>query len=156
MPSRCSVSEFVMWGEGPAIVSNWNEDMRNVLTGMAGASVDGVWAAQGATGMSSTIQAGDVVMWVTATPSKLVEGAIYLVAPKQANRTTRTTVAPKQTQVGQAFPVDTNNGIEWLLYRADDRNKPGSFPPLSLRDMDIIGRAVAFARPFPPQVLGAV
>ena len=136
---------WVRQGEGPMVVSSWDEKMRESLTGMAGAPIDGVWTAGGASGMAPTIQPGDVVMWVSPHGQKMVNGAIYLVEAKNPKRE-RSSVASRNAKIGQAFPVEVDGGTEWLLYRIQDRHQPGSFPPLSLRDMDVIGQAVAIGR----------
>jgi DNA-binding XRE family transcriptional regulator len=136
--------DWVRQGQGKMLVSNWNEEMRNCLTGMAGATINGVWVAGNNTGMAPHILPGDVVMWVT--PGTLVEGAVYLVAPKGAPFE-NPSVAPKGSKIGQAFPVEAEDGSqEWLLYRQEDRYHPGTYAPISLRDMQIIGRAIAFGR----------
>ena len=137
--------DYIIRGEGPLLVGNWNEGMRASLIDMAGSPINGVWTATAPTGMEPVIQQGDVVIWTSTKGIQMVEGAIYLAEPKGTHRD-NISVAPANAKIGQAFPVEVDGEEEWFLYRLEDRTRPGKFPPISLRDRQVIGRAVAYGR----------
>lgn len=129
------------------IVASWNEDMRLVLTQQTGMPADGVWLVPEGTGMEPHVRPGDVIDWVKADKDKLEKGELYLVAPRGL-KFEGGTVAPAGCKIGMARPVKDSPG-EWLLYRLEDIESNGSYPPLALRDFQLIGRAITFRRCFP-------
>lgn len=139
--------DWVRQGDPPMIATTWNEEMRRPLIGLAGKPVDGVWEVPEGTGMEPIIHPGEVLHWIKVDQGKLVKGALYLVIPKGSKFSGGRT-APKDAKIGAARPVE-GRADEWLLYRAEDRTVEGSYPPIALRDVEIIGQAVLATRRLP-------
>lgn len=133
--------EWITRGEEPMTVSTWNREvLRGTLDKLASARVDGVWAIPPRSGMAPAFGAGELVFWSeTQDP---VQGAYLLVAPANAVVTTPG-LPPDGCQIGQAFRSGASG--EWLLYRPEDREHPGTFPPIPLAGQQVIGRVVAKA-----------
>jgi len=144
---------WIMQGEAPMLLKGgWGAEMRAILNGAGSGNVDGLWTVAPASGMAPLFVAGDVLLWESLGAQQLMPGAVYLVAPKGANWPSPN-IAPAKAKAGQAFPVEIGDGkIEWLIYRPEDRTRPGSFPPVSLRDLEVIGRVVSYVRKVPAPV----
>ena len=89
-------------------------------------------------GLAPTLPQPVVVSTAADEPA---QGAFLLVAPAAAVSTVPG-LPPPGTKIGQAF--QSADG-EWLLYRSEDRETPGSFPPVGLKGLKVIGRVVARA-----------
>lgn len=138
--------EWIISGEEPMTESTWNREvLRGTLDKLASARVDGVWAIPPKAGMSPVFGAGELVFW--SETDEPTQGAFLIVAPTGAVVTTPG-LPPDGAQIGQAFRAGTNG--EWLLYRPEDREHPGTFPPITLAGMRVIGRVVARASAVDP------
>jgi transcriptional regulator with XRE-family HTH domain len=144
---------WIMYGEAPmTLKGGWGAEMRAVLNEAGSGAVDGLWTVPPASGMAPLFLAGDVLLWETLGAHPLIPGAVYLVAAKGTNWPSPN-IAPQKAKAGQAFPVEVEEGkIEWLIYRPEDRARPGSFPPVSLHDLEVIGRVVSYVRKVPTPV----
>lgn len=136
---------YIKDGSEPMLLPSWNrEAMRTRLDDLAGAPIHGVWTIPAGHGMAPTFQTGDLAM-ITKTET-LIQGGIFLIAPKGAQWETEG-IAPRSSQIGQAFRIETPTGESWLLYRLEDRMSPGSYHPLPLQNMQVIGRVVSVTKP---------
>jgi DNA-binding XRE family transcriptional regulator len=144
---------WIMHGDGPMILKGgWGVEMRAILNGAGSGAVDGLWTVPQASGMAPLFAPGDVLLWETLGAHTLIPGAVYVVTPKGATWPSPN-IAPVKAKAGQAFPVEVEEGkIEWLIYRPEDRTRPGSFPPIALRDLEVIGRVVSYVRKVPAPV----
>ena len=129
--------EWLVDGEEPMAVSSWNrEQIRVMLNQVANARIDGVWVVPPGSGMAPLLGPGEMVFWCAL--EEPIQGAV-IMATKKEDHAPEPGLAPTSTVVGQAFKA----GNEWLLYRQEDRERPGSFPPIPLHKMVTIGRVVA-------------
>lgn len=133
--------EWILYGEEPMTSSTWNRDsIKGVLDEVAGAKLDGLARIPSHAGLAPFFHGGEVIFWTAIeVPTK---GDFVLAAPIGAHSLEQG-FAPEGTKIGQAFQAEE----DWLLYRPEDRNNPGSYPPISLKGLKVFGKIVARATP---------